>query len=231
MPNTPQDLVYAVSARVLIPAAAQSTQIAATSPLTKAKGTAASNSGGVALSPSVGSLKSKSQYILPFRQTLSHGDAVTRSLGIPSPVSEHQASSGKTTLISGPSTSFQSTKSIELPALVIGSQTITADVQNRYILAGGQSLPPGSTTTMGSGTFITVLAPQSSGTQMLLASGSSTALLSHATAPPKLSKIPPLLPIRWQNIISIFPFILYRRETHYSLHRMYVSNGPSAAEP
>lgn len=84
--------------------------------------------------------KSESRYIFPSSQTL--GPAISRAVfGL-------QASSGRTRPIAVQSILILGVEFIMLLALLINSQTVTADVRNRYTLIEGRTLTSGSSTTL-----------------------------------------------------------------------------------
>ncbi|CAD6578829.1 MAG: hypothetical protein ASARMPRED_008860 [Alectoria sarmentosa] len=160
-PVGPGAPVMAVSVGALIPTSTQSSLIAAASPLPNEA---------------------------PASTTL--GSTITVGSGSSATVLEFQTSSGETAFIHGSNTSIPDAEFTKLPGLVIGSQIITADDKNHYVIPSGHVLAVSSTVTLGSGTSTTILA---SGIQTLLVPGSSASLLSHASATPAISQI--LLPL------------------------------------
>lgn len=140
--------------------------------------------------------------IVPVSQTVSLGSRVTLNSANSSAVLGIQPSNRETTLPNTSSHSVVGADSIKLPALKIGSQTITANEQNRYVVSGGQPLAFASTNILTSEAPTTVLAHQASGTQTFLAPKSSTPLSSHATATPALPQIATVMTKGGQTMIA-----------------------------
>ena len=88
------------------------------------------------------------------------------------------------------------------PGLMSGTQTISTKSKTQFILSSGQTIPLGSKGTLDAGNSTTTIAPETSGTQDLLVSGSSTSQLSNPTAAPDVSKNSPLLTISRQTITA-----------------------------
>ncbi|CAD6575209.1 MAG: hypothetical protein ASARMPREDX12_007148 [Alectoria sarmentosa] len=169
-PVGPGAPVMAVSVGALIPTSTQSSLIAAASPLPNEA---------------------------PASTTL--GSTITVGSGSSATVLEFRASSGETAFIHGSSTSILDAEFPGLPDLVIGSQIITADDQDHYVIPSGHVLAVSSTFTLGSGTSTTTLA---SDIQTLLVPGSSASLLPHASATPAISQIPLPLTINGQTMTA-----------------------------
>ena len=144
---------------------------------------------------------SKSSFIIPVRQTVSLGSSVTLSLTNSRSVLELRNAGNRATLTNVLSNSLIGTGFIGLPALVIGSQTITANARSGYVIVDGQSLASGSTTSMGSGTSTTPVL-QTASTQTFLASNSSTPPSSDITTAPALPQTPAFLTIGGNTIIA-----------------------------
>lgn len=142
---------------------------------------------------------SKSQHVSPSAQSLALVSIITVGSERSVTALTLQASSGKSALIRGSSTSSLKVECTKLPDLVIGSQTITADDQNHYVFPSGHVLALSATFPLGSGISTTTLA---SGTQNLLVSGSSASLLPHASATPAISQIPLPLTISGQTMTA-----------------------------
>ena len=119
----------------------------------------------------------QSRYIVS-GQTLLPGSSITLGSGASATVLSLHTSSGITALVYGPRTSVLTSPSITTPQpLTIGSETITPNAQSRYVISG-QTLAPGSSITLGSGTSTTVLALHTSGGgNTAFIYGTSTSLL------------------------------------------------------
>ena len=101
--------------------------------------------------------------------------------------------------------SLQGAESIKLPALILGSQTITPADQDHYAVVNGQTHAPGSTSTQGSVRSTEDLALQAVSTQSLLVFDSSSSRSSVHVATSAVSKIPPLLRVNGHNITANIP--------------------------
>ncbi|MCJ1254360.1 hypothetical protein MMC24_002175 [Lignoscripta atroalba] len=129
-------------------------------------------------------LNSATQYIIG-TQTLAPGGTITIGSGSSTTVIALQTSNSQTQLIVGGSTSALSPSPALTPALIIGSETYTLNSATQFII-GTQTLAPGVTITIGSGTSTTVIALQTSNTKTQLVVGGSTFDLPAATPTPPL---------------------------------------------
>ena len=107
-----------------------------------------------------------------------------------------ESASQKTELTKNRITSSPTAKSTDLPALIVGSQTIEANSQNEYTLVQGQTSTPASTTS---------ITPQTLPTQSQLAFDSSSSHLFHIAPTSAVSQLPSLLTLDGQNITASSP--------------------------
>lgn len=121
-------------------------------------------------------------------QTLAPGVPITLGSGSDATPFLLQTTSSNTVLIIGSITSTLIAAATVTPQpLTIGSQVISINSQNQYIV-GSQTLTPGSPITLGSGVTGTPVLLQTSGTQTILVAGSITSTLAGAaTAPPRFT--------------------------------------------
>ncbi|CAF9920003.1 MAG: hypothetical protein ALECFALPRED_001402 [Alectoria fallacina] len=139
----------------------------------------------------------QSQYIVS-GQTLAPGSSITLGSGTSTTVLALQTSSGSTAVVFGPSTSLvPSAAGTEPVALTIGSQTITPNAESQYLVSGS-TLAAGSTITLGSGSSTTVLALQTSGSQIALVYAPSTSVLT----PTPAAATPPAITIGSETITA-----------------------------
>ena len=113
-----------------------------------------------------------------------------------------QTSSGEIVLANGASKPISSTATVPHLTLISGTQSVTANSKSQFIFPSSQTLSFNSTSTLGSGTPISVLAPSDFGHQHILASDSATSLSPHAIALPDFSKSPPALTINAQTVTA-----------------------------
>ncbi|KAK4542002.1 hypothetical protein LTR36_007202 [Oleoguttula mirabilis] len=125
-------------------------------------------------------------------QTLAPGYSVTIGSGSSATVVALQTSGRVTYLVVGSSTALLTTKPQPeiAPPLTLGSSLIKADSESQYIIRS-QTLAPGHSITIGSGSSATVVALQTSEGSTYLVVGSSTALLTTTQAQPEIP--PPLI--------------------------------------
>lgn len=138
----------------------------------------------------------------PESQALAFDPIITLGSRSSAAVLEPQASRGKAALVSGSNVLPPDAEPTGPPPLTIGSQIITADGGNEYILPNGQTISPNPAAILDSGLSTMFLGIQSSGTRRLLVIDSSTSLTSPVAATPTSSKIPPLLTIGGQTVTA-----------------------------
>lgn len=126
--------------------------------------------------------------------------------------------SGEVVLANGTSTNTPSRAIDTQLGLVFGTQSITANSKSQYIFSSGQILSLGFTSTLDSIIPTSVPAPGTSGSQSLLASGSSTSLPPYVTTLPDFFKSPPTLIINNQTLTA-------DSLGHYLLDNQTISRG------
>ncbi|KAE8446266.1 hypothetical protein EG329_012352 [Mollisiaceae sp. DMI_Dod_QoI] len=148
--------------------------------------TPAQTSGGSTATPN----SAPSSNFVTAGQTILPGSSITLGSGASTTVVAVQTSGSNTVVVVGGSISstLTSAPAVTLaPAITIASSTIFANSDSQYIIAG-QTLVPGSSITVGSGTSTTVIALQTSDSNTILAVGSSSYTLAKAaTVPPPIT--------------------------------------------
>lgn len=162
--------------------------IASKSDLTSSTGTITANSKSQA--------SSASNHVFDFDPSITLGS--TSSAAVPEP----KASRGKAALVYGSNTSPLDAEPTRPLPLTIGSQIITADGRNDYVLPKGQTIAPDSAAILDSGFSTISLGLQSSGTRRLPVVSYSTSLTSLVAATPAYFKIPLLLTIGGQTVTA-----------------------------
>ena len=113
-----------------------------------------------------------------------------------------QTRSGETFFANGASTITPSPAIDSKPSLIFATQSITASFKPQNIIPSIQTPSLGSTSTLDSGTSISVPAVPEFSTKHNLLSDSTASLLPHATASPDLSRSPPALTINAQTVTA-----------------------------
>ena len=116
-----------------------------------------------------------------------------------------ETASRKSTLTEDSITSSIAAKSTDLPALIFSSQTIKPDSRNEYTLVHGQTPTPTSTSTPGSDSSATFIAPKTIPTQSQLVFKSSASHLPPIAPTSTVSKLQPLLTLGGQSITASSP--------------------------
>ena len=137
--------------------------------------------------------------------TLSYSMASGQILSLDSTSTPSAAASLQKAPASIESNSILGAKSIKLPALIIGSQTITPADQNHYAVVNGQTPTLGSISTPGSDSFAKDSALQTVSTQSMLVFDSSSSQVPVDAAPSAVSKILRLLTANGHNITANIP--------------------------
>ena len=123
----------------------------------------------------------------------------TTSSKIHSAVTGTETINHKIMFTHSPITSSLGVKFTNLPALILGSQTIKADEQKEYTLVHGQTPTPPSTTAPGSDSLTTFATHQTLSTQSQLVFDSSSSQSSFIAPTSAMSKIRPLLTLDGQR--------------------------------